>query len=117
MRAAGSPSGLQKLMRAAGQPVPRIGTIWMWESRGGAIPGWWTGAIVYALALKGVHPMHLLVDVPAAALHASAARGDNPGEELLRQADAAAAEVAALVDELADEISQPDTNDTDEVAP
>lgn len=50
---------LQDLLYRAGQPYPSHQRIHNWKIRG-AVPGAWVGAIIWALACKGVNPIKLL---------------------------------------------------------
>jgi hypothetical protein len=58
---AGGAARLQDLMIRAGQPYPDHQRINNWKNRG-AVPGSWVGAVIWALACKGVNPIKLLSD-------------------------------------------------------
>lgn len=100
-------SSLRKLMDAAGQPVPDFHVINQWVERD-MIPGKWTGAVLYALALKGVHPMNLLIQVHPMTVDPRMVRWDQDDDsDLLAQADR---DLADLINEL--NISEDDTFET-----
>ena len=61
LNAAGGAAKLQELLYRSGQPYPSHVRIAMWKARN-SIPGSWAGALIYALACKGVNPISLLVD-------------------------------------------------------
>lgn len=56
---AGGAARLQETLYRSGQPYPSHQTLANWKARG-MIPGWWVGAIVWALACKGVNPLTLI---------------------------------------------------------
>jgi hypothetical protein len=58
---AGGSSRLQETLYRAGQPYPSDQRLSNWKARG-SIPGAWAGAIIWALACKGVNPLKLLDD-------------------------------------------------------
>lgn len=98
------PSGLQKLLAAADQPVPQIHTIMQWQYRR-QIPGWWTGAVMYALARRGVHPLNLLIELPEAAVRPELI-DETKEQDLVEQAEAF----------IRGDVSYSDTNETDGAA-
>jgi hypothetical protein len=61
IEAAGGAARLQTLMIRAHQPYPDHQRIGNWKRRG-QIPGSWVGAVMWALACKGVNPIDLLSD-------------------------------------------------------
>lgn len=61
LEAAGGAARLQETLFRTGQPYPSHQTLANWKARN-AVPGAWAGAVIYALACKGVNPMRLLSD-------------------------------------------------------
>lgn len=62
LKKAGGAARLQDTLWRAGQPFPSHQRIRNWKVRG-SIPGSWAGAILWAMACKGVNPLSLLEDV------------------------------------------------------
>ena len=61
LKKAGGAAKLQETLVRAGQPYPSHPRMCNWVRRN-SIPAAWTGAIIWALACKGVNPLHLLDD-------------------------------------------------------
>lgn len=62
---AGGAVGIQNALFRSGQDFPSRERIFKWKARN-SIPGSWAGAVIYALAAKGVNPLSLLSDADTA---------------------------------------------------